>query len=189
MKTLKPGYQQVKNNKLDPQNSYYVYIHRRLSDNQPFYVGKGNKYRAWVTSGRSQYWNRVVNKHGLKVDIVFDKLSEDESFQCEKDIILELKYFGYSLTNLTSGGEGTSNPSAETRRKMSMAKVGKIVGNKNPFADKIIYSFVRVSDGLEVSCTRSDLIFNFKLTHSLKKLFLKKNARKTACGWKLKGST
>lgn len=39
-----------------------------------------------------------------------------------------IKYFkalGCKLVNLTDGGEGSSNPSAETRERMSKAKLGK----------------------------------------------------------------
>ena len=35
-------------------------------------------------------------------------MTEDEAFQCEIDTILEFKYFGYPLTNLTHGGDGVS---------------------------------------------------------------------------------
>ena len=89
-------------------NDFYIYIHRKASDNTPFYVGKGRKGRAWTISGRSKHWNNTVNKHGLIVDIVFEGLTEEDDFQCEIDTILELKYFGYALVNLTNGGEGVS---------------------------------------------------------------------------------
>lgn len=65
-------------------NIYYVYVHRRLSNGHPFYVGKGKDKRAWDLQGRNSYWTRTKNKHGLLVEIVFDNLSEDEAFQCEK---------------------------------------------------------------------------------------------------------
>lgn len=59
--------------------------------------------------------------------------------------------------------------------------------NNNHMADKNLYTFVRLSDGLEVTCTRSELcsVYNV-LRDNLKKLFNTKNPRKSAGGWKLK---
>lgn len=106
------------------ENIFYVYIHRRLSDGKPFYVGKGKGKRAWRTDRNNPFWQSVRKKHGYTVDIVFDDLDEETAFQCEKDIILELKYFGYTLTNLTDGGDGPSGYvySEETKQRMSEAQ-------------------------------------------------------------------
>jgi hypothetical protein len=108
-------------------NNFYVYVHRRLSDNRPFYVGKGKGNRAYKKSGRNLRWLRTVNKHGYAVEIVFDSLEETEALQCEKDIILEFKYFGYDLCNMTDGGEGRSGSkvSEETKLKLSKVHLGK----------------------------------------------------------------
>jgi len=105
-------------------NNFYLYVHRRADDNLPFYVGKGKEERAWWEHGRSAFWRNVRNKHGLKVEIIFEGLTEEEAFQCEKDAILEFRYFGYPLVNLTDGGDGPSGwkPSPETRKKMSEAQ-------------------------------------------------------------------
>ena len=90
------------------KTDYYVYVHRRADDNLPFYVGKGRLDRAWKFYERNKYWNNTKEKHGVVVEIVFENLTEDEAFQCEIDTILEFKYFGYPLTNLTRGGDGVS---------------------------------------------------------------------------------
>jgi hypothetical protein len=94
--------------KTSPLNSYYIYLHRRKSDGKPFYVGKGKGYRAWATHGRSTHWKRISAKHGSGVEIVFDNLTENESFELEQTTLKELKYFGYALCNKTIGGEGLS---------------------------------------------------------------------------------
>lgn len=108
-------------------SNFYVYVHRRLSDNKPFYVGKGKGNRAYKKSGRNIKWLRTVSKHGYSVEIVFDSLTEDEAFQCEKDTITEFKYFGYNLCNMTDGGEGRSDSkvSEETKAKLSKIHLGK----------------------------------------------------------------
>lgn len=107
--------------------SFYVYVHRKLTDNKPFYVGKGKGRRAYKAHGRSEYWRRISSKHGYSVEIIFDGLTEDEAFQCEIDTILEFKYFGHELCNLTSGGEGVSGLkiSEEHKRKLSKVMLGK----------------------------------------------------------------
>ena len=99
---------QLRLSRTQPETCYYVYVHRRLTDGQPFYVGKGKNGRAWAFSGRSQYWENIVKKHGYSVDLVFSELTESDAFQCEVDTILEFKYFGYPLCNMTNGGEGLS---------------------------------------------------------------------------------
>lgn len=200
-------------------NKYYVYIHRK-DNGQPFYVGKGSGNRAWDFSGRNHYWQRVSKKHGVNVDIVFESLTEDEAFQCEKDVILELEYFGCTLCNMTSGGEGSSGlqftdtqrltiskslkgrkpwnvglskpkenkPSIytdETRRKMSVAKRGVYTGEKNPYADTNIYTFVRLSDGFVVQTTRAGLVRDFGANLGLIKKLFYKVPRKSADGWRL----
>lgn len=106
-------------------NKFYVYVHRRASDNEVFYVGKGCGLRAWNYNNRNAYWTNVKNKHGVVVDIVFDNLSEEDSLRIEKDTITEFLYFGYPLTNLTSGGEKPNVISDDSRKKMSDARKGK----------------------------------------------------------------
>lgn len=109
------------------ENIFYVYLHRRKTDNKVFYVGKGKGNRASSKHGRSDWWKRTVEKHGLIVEIAFENLSEEGSFQCEKDTILEFRYFGHPLVNMTDGGEGMSGhkPSAETLAKRAEKLRGK----------------------------------------------------------------
>lgn len=200
-------------------NRFYVYVHRRETDNAPFYVGKGSGDRAWDKHGRNPYWKHTAERHGWRVEILFDGLCEEDAFRVEIDTILELKYFGYNLVNLTSGGEGpaglkfsdkqrlciaeglkgripwnkgqkfvASLPSMysdETRHLMSKAKLGKYAGDNNPFADTDLYTFVRLSDGFVVTCTRSQLRQQFGADQGIKKLFYKQ-PRKSASGWRLK---
>jgi len=109
------------------KNVFYVYLHRRASDNKVFYVGKGKDKRAWDIYCRNIFWKRTYEKHGSRVEIVFDNLNEDEAFQVERDTILEMRYFGYPLCNMTEGGEGASGvkQSEETKLKRSLALKGK----------------------------------------------------------------
>lgn len=104
-------------------NLFYVYIHKKISNDEVFYVGKGFGKRAWKKTSRSEYWKRIENKYGRYVEIVKDGLQEDEAFELEKEII---SYYGRkNLCNLNDGGYGGKNPSQETREKMRQAFLGR----------------------------------------------------------------
>ncbi len=97
------------------KKDFYTYAYLR-EDNSPYYVGKGSGYRAYVRRGRTIKPPKDRNK------IVFLRtgLTEDEAFHWEKFYI---KHYGRMdvgtgiLRNLTDGGEGTSNPCEEVRKK------------------------------------------------------------------------
>lgn len=103
------------------ENDYYVYEHIRLDNNTCFYVGKGRGKRAW-SKKRNPHHDRIVDKHGMDVNIVKDCLSEQEAFDLERkiinDYVFNKKYginiIGYRtkdtkhfLTNSTLGGDGS----------------------------------------------------------------------------------
>lgn len=106
---------------------FYVYVHYKLSDGKPFYVGKGKGNRYLHTTKRNAKWKAIYNKHGLDSYIIFDNLEEKEALALEVDAIAELRYFGYNLANLTNGGESNSGRvvSKETREKIRAARIGK----------------------------------------------------------------
>jgi hypothetical protein len=108
---------------------YYVYEHIRLDTNAIFYVGKGSNDRMYVKQHRNDYWNNVVNKAGgFTTKKLIETEDEQFAFFVESETIDLYKKRGIQLTNLTSGGEGGSNPSEETRQKMSESRSGE----KNP---------------------------------------------------------
>lgn len=115
----------LKQQKDKNENRFYVYVHRRITDNKPFYVGKGSGGRAWDTSSRNPHWENVSKKHGFVIDIVFDNLNEDTAFQCEVDTILEYEYMGYPLVNMTKGGEGVSGLSQTDEHKRKILETRK----------------------------------------------------------------
>lgn len=102
---------------------YYVYAFLR-EDLTPYYIGKGNSTRAWVT-------RRKRTKPPLdlsRIVILQDGLDHQAALDYEVKLI---KLFGRVdqgngiLHNFTDGGEGIQNPSADTREKMRQAKLGK----------------------------------------------------------------
>lgn len=110
-------------------NNNYIYRHRRLDNNQIFYVGVGstkNYKRAYYKHKRNVLWHNIVNKVGYKVEILADNLTREVAYELEEFLILMYgrRNLGLgTLTNMTDGGKG-SIPDSNTRKKMSDAKSG-----------------------------------------------------------------
>ena len=126
--------------------SFYVYAHYRLDTMEPFYIGKGKGNRKDEIS-RNPMHDNISKKHGHAVVILFDNLTEEESFYYEREVIEYLVFnegyeihckncgeftgkFSY-LTNFSFGGEGLAgyNCSEETKKKLSIASKKAL---KNP---------------------------------------------------------
>jgi hypothetical protein len=105
---------------LSKSKEFYVYVHKRSTTDEVFYVGKGHGRRAWLHNRRSKHWHSIVKKHGLHVELVIFGVQEWYAFELEKSLIA---YFGRdTLCNFTDGGEGSSGlvVSDATRLKMSL---------------------------------------------------------------------
>jgi hypothetical protein len=99
---------------------YYVYAYLRKKDNTPYYIGKGKKNRAYGKNHRIK-----PPKDKSKIVFYQTNLLEIDAFKLE---IAYIKLFGRKdigtgiLRNITDGGEGHSNPSNETRNKISLGR-------------------------------------------------------------------
>lgn len=105
------------------ENRFYVYLHKKASNGDVFYVGKGCGKRAWRKTQRNNHWKNIESKHGRVVEITHRNLSEDEAFRIEVELIA--KYGMHKLANACSGGMGGRVLSDEVKRKMSAARKGK----------------------------------------------------------------
>jgi len=119
----------------NPPSGYYVYAYIRADDLTPYYIGKGKGIRAWKKHGHTS-----VPKDQSKIIILEQNLTEIGAFAIERRLIL---WYGRVddntgiLINRSSGGEGVSNPSEETRKKLSLANTGKIrtIENKKKLSE------------------------------------------------------
>lgn len=103
---------------------FYVYLHLRLDDGSVFYVGKGQRNRAWSEKSRNGWWRNVAEKHGYSVWVLEYFETDREALERESGLIAEYRKAGMSLVNLTTGGE-YFKLSEESCRKISIAKLGK----------------------------------------------------------------
>ncbi len=102
-------------------DDFYVYEHRTADTGKPFYIGKGRRDRAFRTSQRNPYWNRIVAKHGLTVHFIAEGLPEELALLCEIEAIDLRRRQGIDLANMTSGGDGARlSPEDEARRVAAM---------------------------------------------------------------------
>jgi len=146
------------------KSDFYVYIHRKKTNNEIYYVGKGRNKRAWILSqsARNPLWNKIHKKHGTLVEIVLDNLTEFQAHSLEKELIL---FYGRRninagcLANMTDGGEGTSGyiASEDQRKRQSI----KYTGKGHPRYDKRIWTFYNVDTEEVIKDTR----YNFTIAN------------------------
>ena len=108
-----------------------MYEHRRNDTGAVFYVGKGAHRKRGgriferahcTTSGRSNWWRRVVAKAGgFTVDIIAECPTDGDA--CAVESVVIARHNRASLVNLTDGGDGRRNGvfSEAERRKRSLA--------------------------------------------------------------------
>lgn len=114
------------------ENNYVVYIHRKLNDGSPFYVGVGSEKRPFIVRQRPDDWLKIVESVGYFIEIYQKNLSIEECFKLEIELI---SLFGRvdiktgCLINKTNGGRkvfGLSDEILEIRnKKMSISAKGK----------------------------------------------------------------
>ena len=125
----------------------YIYRHTRLDTGHVFYVGIGglskddNYKRAYSKKDRNNYWNNIVKITHFKIDIISDGwISIEEAYEKEK---FWISFYGRSdlgkgsLCNFTDGGEGNSNPTKETRKKISESNKNRIPTQNQKDSSKI----------------------------------------------------
>lgn len=106
---------------------HYLYVHKRLDNDEIFYIGiatldRGKYYyRATCTKKRNQFWKNVAAKTKYIVFIISE--SDDKRVICDQEKNY-IKIFGKrcskegTLCNLTDGGEGMFGHKIEWTQEM-----------------------------------------------------------------------
>lgn len=97
-------------------SGYYVYKHYRKTDNSLAYIGKGHSRRGFDKSPRSDWWTSIARKHGLRVEIVRDGMTEAAAHALEVFLIAIARCAGERICNMSDGGEGSSGCASVNRK-------------------------------------------------------------------------
>lgn len=102
--------------------TYYVYAHAK-PDNTVFYIGKGTRQRAWSAHGRNEWWQRTVAKHGYRVVLLADGLTQEQAVEEEAAVIAHFKPFG-ALVNILDRGDIAPSSHPDVAASISKALLG-----------------------------------------------------------------
>ena len=115
-------------------NTWSVYCHQnKINGKKYFGITSRKPQSRWGARGQCYhfYFGRAIAKYGwdnFEHIILYSKLDKETAIMFEQFLIdafkTKDKKFGY---NLTDGGEGTLNPSEETRKRLSDCRKGHIV--------------------------------------------------------------
>lgn len=146
---------------------FYVYLHKKKTTGEVFYVGKGKGRRINDNSRRSSSWKQVVKSCGIIREYYLTGLQEWYALELEADLIA---YYGLltdgsgTLVNLLSKDERPAG-----RRYLS--------GIASPRADKENHLFRNLKTGEEFSGTRYEFQDKYKpKKHFVNHLFIEGNA-------------
>jgi len=111
---------------------HYTYAHLSTADNSIFYIGKGQKKRAYVKGGHNAEWKKIADQ-GYKIEILAQWTTADEAYEHERLLVSCAKDLKWPIVNISEGGKGYLNNkvwlgkkhSVESRKKMSIAQIGK----------------------------------------------------------------
>ena len=148
---------------------YYVYLHKKKTTGEVFYVGKGCQRRAWEFSARNRFWKSIEKAHGCVVEIYADNLQEWYALELEKDLILKYgrRIDGTgTLCNITVGGESQG-------------------GEANGRYDYRLWTFYNSETKEEIVTTRQIFLKSHPSVY-LNILFSDKNNSNISKGWVVK---
>jgi hypothetical protein len=112
-----------------------VYRHRRLDNNEIFYIGIGkNRLRAFSKKYRNKFWNNIINKTDYSVEILYSNVCWEDAKELE---IFLISLYGRRdietgiLCNLTDGGEGTLGIIRVVSDENKKKQRERMLGNKH----------------------------------------------------------
>lgn len=186
------------------KNRFYVYVHRKESDNSVFYIGKGCGSRAWNTHCRNKFWKNTFKKHGVIVDVVASDLFEDDAYSLEEDLISLYMAFKCRLCNLSKGGKNEKF-SDYSKKQMSISRKGRpatkgsaerlmlwrqsqqpVHVSENHSSDKSTYTFIHIDTLEQFKGKRWEFAEKIgKTPKDIKGLFSSSRANRPLYGWVL----
>lgn len=165
----------------------YIYLHRRLDNNEVFYIGRGtvnkkasgkcdtNTYsRAFVKHTHNIQWLRITKKTSWSVEIIEDNLSWSDSINLE---ILYIKKYGRknlnegTLVNFTDGGEGSKNIIVSD--KVRLIQKNRMSSESNP--QKQIKNKIKLSKRMKEENPMKNPETKKKVSDSLKEMWSNDN--------------
>ena len=111
--------------KFDNEKKYYVYVWYYKKDNKIFYVGKGTKYRYRSRKRDNPVLVNTINSYECDSKIIKDKLTEEEAFEFEKELIKELRSEDHPLINVLDGGHMPPSHKGKSRTNDTKIKMSK----------------------------------------------------------------
>jgi hypothetical protein len=154
------------------RNKFYVYVHKRLDNDQIFYVGKGSNRRYKEYHNRNQKWKNYTNKYKFTSEILYYFETEDEAYKREQALISTLQLLNYDLCNLCSGGLGGTTHSIDTKNKISNTLQGHLVSKetKNKISNSLKSKFLgSENNNYKGIIEATDIITNKKFLFSGRK--------------------
>lgn len=107
-------------------NNYLVYSHVNRCTNKVFYIGIGDRGRAYDEKSRSKEWKKAIQDCYFDVEIIAKNLTKDLAFKIEQSMI---DVYGLNnLVNKTKGGGGILGYShtKESKLKISNGQIGRV---------------------------------------------------------------
>ena len=136
-----------------------VYLHRKLTDGQPFYVGVGkHKSRARHKSRRTSHWKKIVEKYGYTIEVLKEGMSYKEAEELEKILI---SWYGRMnngtgiLCNFTEGGN--AGTLGRPMSKFNKQKLSRRVAQYT-LEGVLVKTYDSISQAsLETGCNRTNI--------------------------------
>lgn len=119
-----------------------MYLHKKKTNGEVFYVGKGTKGRAWLFKNRNQLWTKIYEKYGCEVEILADNLQEWYAYELETSLI---DYHGKivdgdgTLANFADGG-GCPSGEGSIRRDRKKYTFINLLTSERITADRLEFS-------------------------------------------------
>jgi hypothetical protein len=109
-----------------------IYIHRKKTNGEIFYIGMGNPDRPYqkYAASRSVVWHRIVNKHGYVIEVIRKDLTKQDALNIEMDLIELIGRRDLALgtlVNLTDGGDGVTG-NGTSCYNIETGKIYKTIG-------------------------------------------------------------